>query len=103
LEKLSSTRSRIALRAAVQGIIHGDIKPENILFSEDRSCAYLSDFGIAKYFAIEERITTVQGPVGGSIAYLSPEQISYSKQSPLSDIYSLAMVAYELLAEVVKV
>jgi serine/threonine-protein kinase len=80
------------------GFIHGDIKPENILFLEDVSHCYLSDFGMSKYFSIEEAISTVEPYVGGgSTSYLSPEQIADGKQFPSSDIYSFAMVAYELL------
>lgn len=80
------------------GVIHGDIKPENILLSGDRSYVYLTDFGISKYFAIEERISTaVPSMAAGSTAYLSPEQIDEGSQSPRSDIYSFAVVAYELL------
>jgi serine/threonine protein kinase len=84
------------------GIIHGDLKPENILFNDVLTHAYLSDFGVAKYFPIEERVSTVFPRLGeaapGSTAYMGPEQIENSVQSPRSDIYSLAVVAYELLS-----
>jgi serine/threonine protein kinase len=79
------------------GIIHGDIKPENILFDDDQVGVYLSDFGISKYYAIEERFSTMTGPPAGTTVYLSPEQLSRARQSPRSDLYSFGMVAYELL------
>ncbi len=84
--------------AHANGIIHGDIKPENILFQdEERQQAWLADFGIAIFFPVSEEIITKAGPGAGSTAYLSPEQIGENRQSPASDIYSLAMVAYEAL------
>jgi serine/threonine protein kinase len=43
------------------GIIHGDVKPENILFGDpERTRVYLSDFGVSKYFAVEERFSTLE-------------------------------------------
>jgi serine/threonine protein kinase len=83
------------------GFIHGDIKPENILFLKDTSHCCLSDFGMSKYFSIVERISSLvsaePGQGGGSAAYLSPEQLEEGTLFPSSDIYSFAIVAYELL------
>lgn len=80
------------------GFVHGDIKPENILFSEDFSHPYLCDFGMSKYFSIMEKVTTASSYYGGgSSAYLSPEQIDQGKQTPSSDIYSFGIVAFEML------
>jgi serine/threonine protein kinase len=81
-----------------QGVIHGDVKPENILFAETGSHVYLSDFGVSRFFSFDEPITTLQGGAeAGSTGYLAPEQVSDGKQSTQSDIYSFAVVAYELL------
>lgn len=77
-----------------KGVIHGDVKPENVLFSADFSSVYLTDFGVAKHFPAKDA-TVVMGT--GTLAYLSPEQIQYNKITPLSDIYSFSLVAFKLL------
>jgi eukaryotic-like serine/threonine-protein kinase len=83
-----------------QGLIHRDVKPENILFTSGQAC--LVDFGIAR--AIERAIddsTTETGLVRGTPAYMSPEQASGSRNyDGKSDQYSLACVLYEMLAGV---
>lgn len=84
--------------AHLNGIIHGDIKPENILLNAQQH-AYLADFGLARHFDTTDlvRRTTVV-PVGqGTSNYLSPEQLQYNKQSTKSDLYSFGLVAYEML------
>jgi eukaryotic-like serine/threonine-protein kinase len=84
--------------AHINGIIHGDIKPENILFQdEDKTHVFLADFGAANFFPIAEEFSTLVSVGAGTTAYLSPEQIEDNLQSPSSDIYALAMVAYEAL------
>jgi serine/threonine-protein kinase len=77
------------------GIIHRDIKPENILFSTE-GIAKISDFGIA---TIGDRITCGKEEVMlGTINYLSPEYITTGIYDRRSDLYSLGLVAYEMIS-----
>jgi serine/threonine protein kinase len=81
-----------------KGFIHGDIKPENILFLDNVAQPRLSDFGISRHFPFSDRVSTaVPGPNAGTTTYLAPEQLADGKQSTKSDIYSFGIVAYEML------
>ena len=90
-----------ALGAAhAAGLVHRDVKPENILFSDGH--AFLGDFGIAR--ALERAAgdrTTSTGVVRGTPTYMSPEQASgEAEYDGRSDLYSLGCVLYEMVAGV---
>jgi tetratricopeptide (TPR) repeat protein len=78
------------------GIVHRDVKPENIMFYHGTAC--LADFGVAR--AIEEMDPglTVHGAVVGTPAYMSPEQYAAVGFDGRSDVYSLTTVLYEMIA-----
>jgi eukaryotic-like serine/threonine-protein kinase len=77
------------------GVVHRDVKPGNLLITEEMRTTKLADFGIAKA-AEQTRITQV-GSVLGTAAYLSPEQARGDEAGPASDTYSLGVCAYQFL------
>ncbi|MDB5872265.1 MAG: response regulator, partial [Ramlibacter sp.] len=83
-----------------RGIIHRDLKPENIMRRPDGSVA-LADFGIAKSMLQAENMALTQtrhGDVVGTPYYLSPEQAAGNAITPQSDLYSLGVMMFEMLA-----
>ena len=110
LRKLQSMVDRVAMAKALKiiyqccqgldyahrkGIIHRDIKPSNIMITK-QNVVKIMDFGLAKS-AGEETLTDA-GSISGTIMYMSPEQIQGGKLGRTTDIYSLGLVLYELIA-----
>ena len=79
------------------GVVHRDVKPGNILRSDD-GAVKLADFGIAKAMFGEASQITQAGSVLGTAAYLAPEQASGSEIGPAADLYGLGVVTYQLLS-----
>jgi serine/threonine-protein kinase len=78
------------------GVVHRDIKPGNLLRSEEGPVK-VADFGIARTMGDESSITQV-GSVLGTAAYLAPEQAHGEEAGPRADLYALGVVAYQLLS-----
>ena len=78
------------------GIIHRDVKPQNVLLTRN-GLARVTDFGIARSLDVEHS-HTLTGTVLGTSNYLSPEQASGQPVTEATDVYSLGVVLYELLA-----
>ena len=79
------------------GLVHRDIKPENVLISDDGDVK-IADFGLVR--AVAEAKITSTSVILGTVAYLSPEQVSTGDAGPRSDVYSVGILAYELLTGV---
>ena len=98
LEEVQDLALQIAegLHAAhVKGIVHRDIKPDNLLLTRDGHVKIM-DFGIAKY--ADEANLTQTGTTLGTLAYMSPEQLLADNVDHRSDLWSLGVVLYEMLA-----
>jgi serine/threonine protein kinase len=79
------------------GVIHRDVKPQNILLGPDRR-AYLADFGLT---APTNSTLTSTGQLIGTVEYISPEQARGETPTARSDVYALAAVLYECLTGIV--
>jgi serine/threonine-protein kinase len=83
--------------AHTRGVIHRDIKPDNILLDRDTGRAVVTDFGIARAMEAGTRLTNT-GIAVGTPAYMSPEQATGERQvDGRSDIYSLGVLGYQML------
>jgi len=78
------------------GLIHRDVKPENILLSSD-GLVKVADFGLARAVADTGTTSVTSGVLLGTVAYLAPEQIERGKADARSDVYAAGIVLYEML------
>jgi len=100
LERAASILKQIGTaleQAHQQGVFHRDLKPENILLRRDTDDVVLIDFGIAKVTDSVVAPATTNGQSAGTLMYMSPEQLRSERVTAASDIYSMGVIAYEMV------
>ncbi len=104
LVRLGAQVAEALAAAHAQGVVHGDIKPENIVVQPDGRLKLL-DFGIARHVAAETvtRTATIaswlpESQIAGTLAYMAPEQLRGEAGDARADLFSLGVVLYELAA-----
>lgn len=96
LSRLLGIAARVAEALAYahrQNVVHGDIKPANIMWEPDTDTVKVTDFGFAR---ITDSSKTRTGVVLGTPSYMSPEQLAGGKIDGRSDLYSLGVALYQL-------
>jgi len=91
-----AARIALALAHAHQaGVMHRDVKPGNLLFDAAHGVVKVTDFGSAR---LTDALVTRSGMIVGTPAYMAPEQLAGAEATPQSDLYSLGVVLFELIA-----
>ncbi len=80
-----------------RGVLHRDMKPENMLFGSDGSLK-VTDFGLAKVLSADDTLATPDGELLGTPAYMAPEQATGAQIGPATDVYAAGMMLYEMLS-----
>lgn len=78
-----------------KGLVHRDVKPENVLITADGEHVKVADFGLAR--AVTEVTSTTTGTILGTVAYLAPEVIATGGCDARTDLYAVGILAYEML------